>query len=253
MPMSWSLTLKNLFLPIYCKSCGIRILTEENGFFCPACWEQSPRIERPFCTLCGRPHTGAVGFATRSNFPCAECREKPNRHVRRIYGAAQFDGAVATAVKLLKFSGKERLAIPLGALMAEFAVQEMIPQQYDIIMPVPLHNVRARARGFNQSHLLALQAAPAFPNARLDLSLERIRPTRTQSKLTGTHRRNNVRGAFAVRGDPCQGKTILLIDDVVTTAETVTECAKALKRAGAAAVDVLAVALASPQDNLDDL
>lgn len=240
----WPLTLKNLFFPIYCKMCGERLLTEENGFFCPRCWESAPRIERPFCSRCGRPHPGMVGLGTRSNFPCAECREKPNPHVRRIFGAACYEGAIEAAIKLLKFHRKERLAGPMGEVMAEFAQAEMACGAYDFVVPVPLHKVRARDRGFNQSQLLAREVMPVFPNATLDESLRRIRPTRAQSTLKGQDRQANVRGAFAVAGDRYAARTILLVDDVVTTAGTVTECASALHRAGAKDVDVLAFALA---------
>lgn len=242
-PQDWVLDLKNLFLPIFCKACGVRLLTEENGFFCPFCWESSPRIERPFCTGCGRPHESMIGYGARNNFPCATCREHPLPHLRRIYGAALFEGPVAEAVKLLKFQGKVRLAQPLGALLVELARTELDRDTYDYLVPVPLHSVRERARGFNQSRLLAQEALAAFPNARLEESLRRIRPTRTQSKLNGPDRTANVRGAFAVIGDKIARKKVLLVDDVVTTGGTVTECAAALQRAGAQVIDVLAVAL----------
>jgi ComF family protein len=245
----WLRTLKGLIFPIFCKECGVRLHTEENGFFCPACWERSPRIERPFCTGCGRPHQQMVGLGARGNFPCAQCRAKPNRHIRRTFAPAIYDGAVAEAIKLLKFGGRERLAGPLSEMLVEFAQAEMEPEAYDLLVPVPLHKVRQRARGFNQSKLLAEQILPIFPTAVIDESLKRIRPTRTQSKLQGTDRHSNVRGAFAVFGDTCKGKTILLVDDVVTTTGTVTECARALRRAGAGAVDVLAVALAAKLPN----
>lgn len=248
---AWGLTLKNLLLPIYCKKCGRRLLTEENGYFCPECWEESPKIERPVCPRCGKPHPGAVGFATRSNFPCAQCRAHPNRYIQRIYAPARFDGALAMAVKLLKFYGKQRLAGPLGELMADYATKEMNADAYNFVVPVPLHRVRARARGYNQSELLAKAVLHVFPNAHLDLALHRIRPTRTQSRLTERDRRNNVRGAFAVLGEGYRGAAILLIDDVVTTAETVTECAKALRRGGAGTIDVLAAALAVPGEDED--
>jgi ComF family protein len=248
----WSLTLKNLFLPTFCKACGVRLLTEENGFFCPTCWELSPRIRRPFCTTCGRPHKGAVGFGTQSNFPCADCREtRRERPFRRIYGAAYYADAVEKAVKLLKFHDKPRLALSLGALMAEFAEQELECEQYDFLVPVPLHRIRERERGFNQARLLAEELLPQFPRARLDESLRRIRPTRVQSRLTTeSERRRNIAGAFAVVGsESLTGKTVLLIDDVVTSAGTASECAEALRKAGAVAVDVFAAALAvAPPD-----
>lgn len=242
----WSASIKNLVFPVFCKECGERLFSEENGYFCAHCWESSPRIERPFCSCCGRPHPGLAGFGMPGNYPCAACREKPNKHIRRIYGAARYEGAVESAVKLLKFSGRQPMAKPLGALIRDFAERELEVACYDLIVPVPLHKVRERDRGFNQSRLLARQALPAFPHARLDESLRRIRPTRTQSRLKGKARHANVRGAFAVVGEALDGKIALLIDDVVTSAGTVTECAAALRRAGATAVDVLAVALAVP-------
>jgi ComF family protein len=249
----WSLTLKNLVWPQFCKVCGRRILTEDNVFFCPTCWELSARVVRPFCTVCGRPHEGMIGYGAQDNFPCAPCRESPPKHLRRIYGAAVYEDAVGMAVRLFKFRDKPHLAAPLGELMREFAALEMDANGYDAIVPVPLHTVRRRARGYNQSELLAREVLPVFPNASLDLSLARIRPTRTQSRLKDARdRRGNMQGAFAVSGDSLNGKRVLLIDDVVTTSTTVSECARALRLAGAKEVDVLCAALATLQRHLAD-
>ena len=132
---------------------------------------------------------------------------------------------------------------PLGDVMIDFAQAELPCTEYDLIIPVPLHKVRLRSRGFNQSSLLAQHIVGAFPNARFDEALQRIRPTRTQSKLKGKARISNVRGAFALIGDDIAGKRVLLIDDVVTSGGTVTECARALHRGKAAHVDVLTAAL----------
>lgn len=247
MTSSWALTAKNLLLPIFCQECAIRLLTEENGFYCPTCWELSPRIERPFCTVCGQPQQGQEGFGDLRNFPCAQCRESDDAPAyRRIYGAAHYDQAIGEAVRLLKFYDKRRIAEPLAEVMADFAEREMDLEIYDDLVPVPLHKVRQRERGFNQSLLLAEKLANLFPNARLNESLRRIRPTRIQSLLKDeTDRKANVRGAFAVdRDQDFQGRTVLLIDDVVTSRGTVGECAAALRRAGAATVDVFATALA---------
>ncbi len=247
MGSSWALTAKNLFLPIFCKQCKVRLLTEENGFFCPTCWELSPRMERPFCTVCGQPQQGREGFGDPRNFPCTQCRERKGAPAyRRIYGAAHYGQAIGEAVRLLKFYDKRYVAKPLAEVMAEFAKAEIDLPIYDDLVPVPLHKVRQRERGFNQSLLLAEKIAGLFPNARLNESLRRIRPTRTQSRLKDeTARRKNVVGAFAVDRDrDFKGRTVLLIDDVVTSGGTVGECAAALKRAGATTVDVFAVALA---------
>jgi ComF family protein len=121
----------------------------------------------------------------------------------------------------------------------------MDTDSYTLISPVPLHPIRLRDRGFNQAMLLAEGVSHHFPNAELFSKLRRIRPTRVQSRLTNPNdRQSNVKGAFAVdRAIDLSGHRILLIDDVVTTGGTVSECAQALKRAGAAQVDVLAFAL----------
>lgn len=242
----WNLALRNFLLPMYCRGCGERLLTEENCLFCPNCWESSPRVERPFCSHCGKPHQRVIGLGAQSNYPCADCREKPNKFIRCIRGAAYYDSAVGAAIRIFKFQGRTLLKEPLAALMVEFALREMNEEQYDLIVPVPLYRTRLRERGFNQSLELVSELQEAFPEALIDESLKRIRPTTAQSRLASSERAKNVRGAFAVEGDACKEKRILLIDDVITTGETITECAKALKRAGAVSVDAFAAALACP-------
>lgn len=250
MASGWALTLKNLFLPQFCRLCRARLLTEENDFFCPQCWELSPRIKRPYCSICGRPHPHGVGLMTNSLFPCGPCAaHRASRPFRRVVGAALYTSAVEEAIKLLKFHGKRRAAKPLAELMADTAASELDPAEYAALVPVPLHRVRERERGFNQSLLLAQALSPVFPRAHIDTSLRRIRPTRTQSLLRDPEeRRRNVRGAFAVVGADVafKGTSVLLIDDVVTSHGTVAECAAALRRAGAEHVDVLTAALAAP-------
>lgn len=241
----WSLTIKNLVFPIFCQACGMRLLTEENSYFCPTCWELSPRIGRPFCTVCGRPQEGRAGFGFVDNFPCQDCRQAGETPLGRIWGAAVYTGPVAEAIKLLKFNGKKRLVGPLSGLMVSFALEEMDRDGYDALVPVPLHRVRERERGFNQSRLLARRLLEVFPKAGLRESLVRIRPTFVQSQIDNeTDREANVLGAFSVcRGASLKGERVLLIDDVVTSGGTARECARVLSDAGAARVEILAAAL----------
>lgn len=249
-PGDWSLTLKNVLFPIFCQQCRIRLLTDENGYFCPTCWESSPRIERPFCPVCGKPHRAGVGLGTRSNFLCGPCSTAPkSKPIDRVLAAARYDGAIRMAIKLLKFNDKPRLARPLGSLLREQAEREMDCGDYDYIVPVPLHRVRRRERGFNQAELLSIEIDDLFSNATIDQALTRTRPTRVQSRLRSEkERRASVGGAFGLRqADHLGGKRVLLVDDVVTTGATIHECATVLKKEGGVArVDVLAVALAVP-------
>jgi ComF family protein len=157
---------------------------------------------------------------------------------------ALYEEAIKQAILLLKFAEKERLAGPLAELMVEFAQEELPLSDYDLVTPVPLYPVRERERGYNQAALLAMAVAPACLQATYTPALRRMVPTQTQSLLTGQPRHRNVKGAFAGNGIPVKGKAVLLIDDVVTTGSTVNECAGTLLRAGAASVDVLAIALA---------
>ena len=186
-----------------------------------------------------------MGFGPVGNFLCADCRAAAEPPYGRIFGAMAYEGAIAEAIKLLKFHDRGRIAHLLVETMVPFAEREVDCDQYDALVPVPLHRVRRRARGFNQAQLLAKELLPTFPRARLDESLSRIRPTRTQSTIKEHKERlQNVVGAFAVdRADYFDGRTVLLIDDVVTSGGTVSECARALLRAGAVHVDVLAAAL----------
>lgn len=243
----WGLTIKNLVFPIFCKECGIRLMTDDNGFFCPTCWELPERIRLPFCSVCGTPHPRRVGFEEPEIFPCARCRDLAERPpYRHVFGATVYEGAMAESVKLLKFHERKWI---LGSMVEEleaFVETTLNVERYTVVTPVPLHKVRLRDRGFNQARLLAEPICELFPNARLSDALTRIRPTRTQSRLKDhADRQDNVRGAFAVDRDiSFSGERILLVDDVVTTGGTVADCARALLGAGAEHVDVLAFALA---------
>jgi len=133
-----------------------------------------------------------------------------------------------------------KMLAELGASCNPFA-----DQQYDVIVPVPLHLKRLRWRGFNQSLLLA-QAIGQKRQITVDpFLLERIRPTVPQIQLSEKERRSNVRGAFSVNDSHCvQDQSLLLIDDVYTSGATVNECARVLCQNGAAAVDVFTLARA---------
>lgn len=243
------LSIKNIVFPQFCAVCEARLLTEEVPHFCPTCWETSPSIEAPFCSISGHPHEGAIGFDMPGEFPSAAWRgtTEAQRGFHRMYGASVYEGAVAKAIKLLKFRGKTRVVAPLAGRMRAFAESYMDTAGYGLIVPVPLYRVRLRERGFNQAALLAAAAAPAFPNAAAIDALVRTRPTAAQSRTTTpAERRKNIRGAFAVRPGiegEIAGQTVLLVDDVITTAATIIECAHVLRAAGATRVDGFACAL----------
>ena len=181
-----------------------------------------------------------------SNFPCGPCSQLGlDRPIRRMFGPAVYGEAIGEAIRLFKFYDKRRLVNPLAEVMVEFAEREMDVAFYTRIVPVPLYRVRERERGFNQAFLLAKAIGGTFSNAVLAGGLQRTRPTQVQSRLKSADaRRKNVLGAFAVSDASLfRGERVLLVDDVVTTGGTVTECARVLQAAGAESVDVFAAAL----------
>jgi ComF family protein len=131
--------------------------------------------------------------------------------------------------------------------LADLLLREALPvlrgQKWDFIAPVPLHSVKEREREFNQAGLLARHLSIATKIPLNNHLLRRVSPTMTQTRLTRQQRSENMRGAFAVRnGVKLDGEKIILLDDVFTTGETTSACAKALKAAGAGDVCVWTVA-----------
>jgi ComF family protein len=151
---------------------------------------------------------------------------------------------VRDALRAFKFEGRTGLAGPLGDLAVEVCAAHL-PVPPEIVVPVPLARARERERGFNQAGLLAARIARGLglpAGARL---IRRIRATAAQAELTAAERRTNVRGAFAVRdGVSLRGRNALLVDDVLTTGATASECARVMLAAGALTVGVLTVARA---------
>jgi ComF family protein len=151
-------------------------------------------------------------------------------------------------IHLLKYNSVRPAANVLGSMLAEALVQlksEFGPQQV-LVIPVPLYKGKRRQRGFNQAELIARSALKSRDGSGVQVATDillRTRETESQIGLTSHQRRENMRGAFAVDGaKDIKGREVLLVDDVYTTGTTATECAKVLRRAGAAKVWVATVA-----------
>lgn len=146
------------------------------------------------------------------------------------------------AILLFKYGGRRTLARHFGRLMVEMADHLFDPREFDLLIPVPLHRKRERARGFNQSALLAKEVGPRFGLRVGHRILQRVRATEAQSGAR-REREDNVKGAFVVtRPNHVKDKRLLLIDDVLTTGATAGECARTLLAAGAVAVGVYTLA-----------
>jgi ComF family protein len=228
--------LLDLFFPPLCMSCRIRV--SEPHALCATCWLAISFIEGALCARCGTPFESDPGGETI----CGACHAKPHDFGR---ARALFKYDEQSKGLILGLKHGDRLDhLPGLARWLTRAGDELL-RSADIIVPVPLHRWRLWKRRYNQAALLAEQLSRHSAKPHRPLLLERTRQTPSQGEMPSAKaRRRNVLSAFKVPAqmrDQVRGKRILLIDDVFTTGATVDACARALKRAGAAQVDVLTV------------
>ncbi len=227
----------DIFFPRCCVGCGITS-PETFRYICWECWADASPVEAPFCNLCGDPVAGAVDH----DFICYSCSsEKPAYDGAR--SAARYDGVVGEALRQLKYGKALWLAPDLAELLHNCLAAEYPAHRFDYVVPVPLHHLRRRDRGYNQAAVLAHALGRRIGSPSMPGLLKRIRPTATQTNLTAKERLSNVGNAFQYKKRKrLAGRRILLVDDVMTTGATVNVCAKALKKGGAASVHVITVA-----------
>jgi len=228
--------LLNLFFPPQCLICNEAVTA--HGTLCLPCWQQVRFIADPYCACCGNPFDFAIG----KDAMCGNClRERPPyASARAVF---RYDEHSRALVTKLKYADQAQLAAIYGTWLANFGKEAVA--LCDVIVPVPLHYWRFVGRRYNQSALLAYAlkkhaGLPVLPDG-----LKRTRHTQPQPGLTRKQRQDNVRGAFAVparHAAAIKGKTVLLMDDVMTTGATLDQCAKTLLDAGAMHVHVLTLA-----------
>ncbi len=176
---------------------------------------------------------------------CKECRKK-KVYYDSGYSACKFDSPVRELIHLFKYGKRRYLASFLGGLILEHVRERADVSRCDAIAPVPLHWWRHWRRGFNQSAELSRYLSKRLRIPLIKRNLTRVRHTRPQVGLSPDERNDNIKNAFKVR-KPAKiaGKKILLLDDVITSGATLNECARVLKKAGAASVTILTLAHAS--------
>jgi ComF family protein len=231
-----------LLWPVRCAACNAFV--PEGMAFCEDCALSVSAVEQA-CPGCGLPMPDTSEDSGGSS-RCHGCRARP-LPFSRVWPVLAYGGATTEAVLHLKHGRRRHLARPLGALLAP-ALAAAIDSGADTLCPVPLHPRRLRQRGFNQA-LELLRVAEKLarrPGARplvIPNGLRRIRDTPALGWESPASRRRIVAGAFAVhRPEWAQGRRILLVDDVMTTGATLAECARVLLKAGAADVQVTALA-----------
>jgi len=227
-------TVLDMLFPPLCVGC--RTTVSQPGF-CPACWSAVTFLEGPGCRCCGLP----FAVVLEGDNLCAACLAKP----------PAFDSARAILVydeksrgAILALKHADRLDLVPGFSRWLSRSGSALLKDSDLVIPVPLHPWRLWRRRYNQSAELARRLARDWALAYDPSALARTRPTPSQGAMASAKaRRRNVLAAFKVP-QPARvaGRRILLVDDVLTTGATVDSCARALKRAGAARVQVLVLA-----------
>ncbi|MCC7300265.1 MAG: ComF family protein [Verrucomicrobia bacterium] len=227
----------DLLYPRNCIQCG-ETAPEPMNYICWDCLCTTPKVDPPFCELCGDPVAGDI----QHDYTCFACaRETPA--FSRARSAVRYEGAVGESLRALKYGSALWMVRDMTELLLACVQAEYSGVEFDVITAVPLFSPRRRERGFNQAALLAEALGRRLRLPFRERLLRRVRATVSQTGLTAPQRAANVHGAFRIGlfARPA-GLRILLVDDVMTTGATVNACAKALKRGGAASVYVVTVA-----------
>jgi ComF family protein len=238
-----------LLWPPVCPGCRCGLEPGHPDLLCARCRLGLALFHGPACPRCGTP-LGPFESDHGGNY-CADCGRLKLAFTRAV-AAGLHDGPLAEVIKTYKYSpraSRAHLAGFLAGLIAERLESPGCPvkvAEADLLLPAPAHPSRVRERGFDHTGELARKLARRIA-VRLETgNLVRVKATPSQTGLSRAERLENLKGAFAVRRpERIEGQTVLLLDDVVTTAATAGECARALKAAGARQVWLVAVARAT--------
>jgi len=225
--------IESLYPPL-CLGCSTEISTDG---FCGACWQETHFINGLVCDACGTP---LLGDANTTAY-CDTCLNEPPSW-QRGRAAAIYNGGAAKSVMALKYADRWDLAKPLAKFM--LATDPSVLET-DLVAPVPLHWSRLLRRKYNQAALLSQTISDTLDKPHIPDLLVRRKRTTIQKSMDREQRFDNLKDAFDLNarfGRRVQGKSVLLIDDVMTTGATLSACAKALKAAGSGDVNVLVFA-----------
>lgn len=234
--------------PEDCRICGCPVESYDDGIVCATCWSDesvTSFLHQQFvCFKCGVP---IIDSSSGTNSPvakeehrfCGVCTGSPFT-LARSCGA--YTGALEASILFMKTH--PHICARLREILRETFLRHREALAVDVVIPVPLHRMRERTRGFNQATMIAQSLARSFEELRLDeRSLVRVKDTeRHRAGMDVVDRRRSVAGAFeVVRPRLIEGAAVLLVDDVYTTGSTVSSAASALVAAGAIRVGVFTV------------
>ncbi len=238
---TWLEAALSFVYPPVCQICGTGRVENGDGYLCRSCWSRpgGPRfLQPPFCLRCGLPSEGAI----TTPYECGNCAEM-TLHFRQARAAVLATEIVLEIIHRYKYQKALWFEPFLSQVLARKAAEELRAREWDGLIPVPLHPVKERERGFNQAARLAAGLSRATGLPLHGKVMRRVRFTPSQTTLSRSDRNANMRRAFEVRAEgQLPGKRFVLIDDVLTTGATCSACALALRKAGAKDVCVWTVA-----------
>jgi len=229
-----------IFFPSLCELCSRLLEHPDEKVVCRTCLQGIKQRGKNYCLCCGR-------FFDVSSEPhfCARCvKQPPSFSIHRSCG--RYEDKLKDFIILYKYR-KFRI---LGTLLAEFAFKTLGKDEdlwwnVEAVIPVPLHPVKEKRRGFNQARLIARRLADYKNVELMEGYLLKIKNTPPQTSLEANERLKNLKRAFCVRGaEKLEGKVVLLVDDVFTTGSTLQECSSELRKAGVKEVRALTLAQA---------
>lgn len=228
--------LLDILLPRHCPVSRRPLLADETGPVAPEVLRALEVCGTDYCSRCGAPQGTGVGVVSG----CDSCRDaKDGFGTEEVTAIGRYTEPLRSMCKAMKFGNARDIAAPLAAFLAQLLLDRGVADKVDMIVPMPLHVLRRFERGYNQAELIAKPLAQALGKPMLPQLLRRTRGTDRQARLSPLERRRNVEGAFVVRpkwADAIRDKSVLLVDDVMTTGSTFAAAAQALKDGGAATV-----------------
>ncbi len=206
-----------LIFPHYCPSCG-ELWEDGAGWICPDCWTELP----------------PAGNGIWQKEPALR---------GRVTAALHYGGMTRDLVHHMKYRGRDDVARKLGQKGAQTLIDRGDAGRFTAIVPVPLHPVRVRERGYDQNLCIAGSISDRLKAPVISDLICRIRNTPPQARLSDHERQANMKGAFAPTGreKPHPTGTVLLLDDVIHTGATATGCIRALNKIGITDIKVLAI------------
>jgi len=227
-PKYFANNLFDFILPRFCCSCKTKLSVNQDTM-CVDCLSKiqrsnSSRLKREF-----------------------ERKFMNNKIIREFYSPFVFekDKELQHAIHALKYDKKFPVGIFLGKVLAAEIKSSKTNWKFDLIMPIPLHQLKKAERGYNQAYYIAKGVGKIFKVKVSDRSVKRIKYTESQTTMNLNEREENISGAFKVKWNTqVRGKNILLLDDVITTGATISECGKILLEAGANKIYAASVAIA---------